>query len=51
MDTVKIELTCPGCGNNIWTREDKGALRCLSCGDEIDPQYMVPVIVPIEHDV
>ena len=44
MDTIKIVLSCPGCGQDIWTCEDEKTLRCLSCGDEVDLQYMVPIL-------
>ncbi len=64
MDTIKIHLTCPRCGNSNWiVRDDdeaEGAFECASCGDLVFTEDMVavtdisdiaePAIVPIPAD-
>ena len=50
LDTVRIVLTCPGCGSDIWVHNEDGSVRCLSCGDEVSPEYMVPLIEPISYE-
>lgn len=49
LDTVKIILSFPGCGSDVWVRND-GGVRCLSCGDEVSPEDMVPLIEPVVYE-
>ncbi len=50
LDTVRIVLSCPGCGSDIWVREETGDVRCQSCRDEVSLEHMVALIEPISHE-
>ena len=44
MNTIKIFLTCPECGNSDWIiREDEeaeGAFECAACGELVFTEDM-----------
>lgn len=50
LDTVKIVLTCPECGNSTWLRREEGDFECLSCGDRYNPEDMSSEVEPTSYD-
>lgn len=49
MDTVRIVLTCPECGDTHWIRKEDGSFDCLSCGASCTPESMSATVEPIEY--
>lgn len=43
METLRILLTCPECGNSTWCRhedEDATGFVCLACGEYCETEDM-----------